>query len=71
MAFVQASPFFRVRLACRLIIVTLLVLAVLPEVDLLLVVFFLAMIAFFNNHSTDQKTAFGLIREKEFYELFS
>jgi hypothetical protein len=40
------------------------VLADFPEVDLLLVVFLLAMIAFFNNHSTDQKTAFGLVRDE-------
>ena len=61
MAFVQASPRFRVRLACLLISVTLWVLAAFPDDDRLLLVFFLAMIPFFINHSKGQKTAFGLV----------
>ena len=67
MAFVQASPRFRVRLACLLISVTLWVLAAFPDDDRLLLVFFLAMIPFFINHSKGQKTAFGLVRDEEFY----
>jgi hypothetical protein len=39
-------------------------LAAFPDDDLFLRVFFFAMIPFFINHSTKEKTAFGLIRDE-------